>query len=890
MSGRYGGLPPEAYIEKLEDAIEKMKVQFKNMRSASSSRDERVNELIKRTRTQADQITSLQSELQVQRKMSTVSGGGSDDDMAALMREKLQVIEQQQRQLRDMKTDVELLRKTAAIADKQASELEMWREKTPLLKKLSTAVTDPGLRAEIKELCAEAQDHRVEKDSLLQIKTAQNKSLEQQLADMRRQFQQSQVHTNELLKAKDASWGIKLKKSVEAAKRDGMRGSQDALIERLSDELRRQAADNEVLRTEMAQLRAHGPGQDATSAYKEKLTRELEASKAALRRTRGEADVLSAVSSQDKEIIASQQRSLDHNDEQDKIIEQLQATCHSLQAAGHERDEKFSKLMDRLRKKEEEVIALRTTMKFSSVVFKAKAHREHDEADRKQAVLQKELTEKSKALHARDTLLEKKDMMINTQRDFSNEVFGQPLTKEEIEATLSDINDGLIQVIRDSSGVPWTLAHDTVQCVLEVLFDRLPAGKIVKAINQVMRPGAFWGINDGGKDRTTLEDAALVLAGYEDTSRTGVVLSNDDGTAVVAAVDSITKVVKEGSAAVVTNFLRNFEHPDVHSEAVEGVEGNEFSVLFLLTALYRETGRVDIRRSLCRCFHAMGHLLPEVHHLLQMTSLPLEIARDVKERGILGKDTDEDVDELKEALELAVVMLGHGDMLPAIDIEYMDVVFVTDLLLLAESDAQDERGEQIKTLALEVVLAFNLQFEAKNAFVETRRRSRQELAAYTDNIVLTALDQFAQNSKHKNITERLIKLVNRLHDPINVPEFVDGREDRTTKQNSVLKLLVDIFSNDELAHCFFRIADLQVLIDISLREIEDKEPDDPERLQFVQLVSAIAIKSAYEALEPELKNDRIHAVFEELVKDPNWNKSRMIELTSQVAREALQRM
>ena len=68
--------------------------------------------------------------------------------------------------------------------------------------------------------------------------------------------------------------------------------------------------------------------------------------------------------------------------------------------------------MDRLRKKEEEVIALRTTMKFSSVVFKAKAHREHDEADRKQAVLQKELTEKSKALHARDTLLEKKDMMV----------------------------------------------------------------------------------------------------------------------------------------------------------------------------------------------------------------------------------------------------------------------------------------------------------------------------------------------------------------------------------------------------------------------------------------------------------------------------------------------
>ena len=36
----------------------------------------------------------------------------------------------------------------------------------------------------------------------------------------------------------------------------------------------------------------------------------------------------------------------------------------------------------------------------------------------------------------------------------------------------------------------------------------------------------------------------------------------------------------------------------------------------------------------------------------------------------------------------------------------MDVVFVTDLLLLAEPDALDKRGEHIKLLALEVVLAY----------------------------------------------------------------------------------------------------------------------------------------------------------------------------------------
>jgi hypothetical protein len=106
-------------------------------------------------------------------------------------------------------------------------------------------------------------------------------------------------------------------------------------------------------------------------------------------------------------------------------------------------------------------------------------------------------------------------------------------------------------------------------------------------------------------------------------------------------------------------------------QVVERRDGTEFSVILMLTALYQETARSDVRRALCRAFHAMGHMLPDVHDVLQDTSLPLEIARDVKERGILGKDSEEDVNELEEALSLAVVLLGHGDALPALDLEYV---------------------------------------------------------------------------------------------------------------------------------------------------------------------------------------------------------------------------
>lgn len=286
----------------------------------------------------------------------------------------------------------------------------------------------------------------------------------------------------------------------------------------------------------------------------------------------------------------------------------------------------------------------------------------------------------------------------------------------------------------------------------------------------------------------------------------------------------------------------------------------------------------------------MGHLLPEVHHLLQSTCLPLEIARDVKERGILGQDSDEDIAELEEALELAVVLLGHGDVLPAVDVEYMDAVFVRDLLQLAESDADNGRAEHIKTLALEVVLAFNLQFAEKDAFVSQTRRSRQALAPHTSNTVLKALSQFALDCKHKNISDRLLKLANRLSDPLNIPEFAEQCENRTEKQNSVLKLLVDLFTDDTLAQCFFGISDLQVLVDISLREIEDKEPDDVQRLQFVQLLAAIAIRSSYEQLEPELKNTQIRPTLETLSKDSNSSQSKVVEMTARVARESLRLM
>lgn len=71
----------------------------------------------------------------------------------------------------------------------------------------------------------------------MNIKIAQIDALEKQIAEMKKQFQQSQLHSAELLKAKDQAWAIKLKQAEEAAKREADSQSQCALIDELQDEV-----------------------------------------------------------------------------------------------------------------------------------------------------------------------------------------------------------------------------------------------------------------------------------------------------------------------------------------------------------------------------------------------------------------------------------------------------------------------------------------------------------------------------------------------------------------------------------------------------------------------------------------------------------------------------
>lgn len=81
--------------------------------------------------------------------------------MTGLVREKMQVIDQQQKDLQGLKGEIELLKQAAVIADKRSKELAKWREKAALLAKLESVVRES------------AQSEKVKAEQLSQVKLHQ---------------------------------------------------------------------------------------------------------------------------------------------------------------------------------------------------------------------------------------------------------------------------------------------------------------------------------------------------------------------------------------------------------------------------------------------------------------------------------------------------------------------------------------------------------------------------------------------------------------------------------------------------------------------------------------------------------------------------------------------
>lgn len=217
-----------------------------------------------------------------------------------------------------------------------------------------------------------------------------------------------------------------------------------------------------------------------------------------------------------------------------------------------------------------------------------------------------------------------------------------------------------------------------------------------------------------------------------------------------------------------------------------------------LVLYYQMESRWTIRKLLLKAFKAMCLLDVVCVDILIGSVLPLDLVQDMLMNP-------ENLEKLSELSVMLIMIFSAGHKMPIGHFDLMKHDFVLFMLNLIENPLEDDQTEFLSDVMINLLLAFNLQFDS-----------------FTENTILEAMQQIKTS---KSFTEKILLLINREDDPVFVLKH--------TKPpiNSVLKILVDLFSTPETSNLFYT-NDIKVLIDILVRQLSDLSSGDPVIVQI----------------------------------------------------------
>jgi hypothetical protein len=230
-----------------------------------------------------------------------------------------------------------------------------------------------------------------------------------------------------------------------------------------------------------------------------------------------------------------------------------------------------------------------------------------------------------------------------------------------------------------------------------------------------------------------------------------------------------------------------------------------------LVLYYQMESRWNIRKLLLRAFKAMCLLDLTCVDILISSVLPLELVQDML-------SNPDNLEKLSELSVMLIMIFSAGHKMPTANFEHMKSDFVLFMLNLIENPLEDDQTEFLSDVMINLLLAFNLQFDN-----------------FEENTILEAMQQVKAS---KSFTEKILLLINREGEKrksflgeIKLNEIVFTEDPvfvlKHTKPpvNSVLKMLVDLFSVPETTTLFYT-NDVKVLIDILVRQLSDLSPGD----------------------------------------------------------------
>lgn len=245
----------------------------------------------------------------------------------------------------------------------------------------------------------------------------------------------------------------------------------------------------------------------------------------------------------------------------------------------------------------------------------------------------------------------------------------------------------------------------------------------------------------------------------------------------------------------------------------EAIQVNDYEALHLLVTYYQMEPRRSLRIAMLQIFIGLCELDQNVIDQLLISILPMELARDMQ-------SITDDLKRLQYSAYLLTLLFCTGQQPSNCVYDYINEKFLEFLLdMIEESDKGDEEKEAVGDQCLAVLLAFNQHHIKPNenpvlSFIEHRREA-------------------------KVLTEKLMLLINREHDPTKLLNYC------VNTSNSVMKMLSDLFSNQKTVQLFY-LNDTKVLLDIIVRQLTDLPPGDNRRYCYLQLVSNIIRNSTYD--------------------------------------------
>ncbi|XP_046735610.1 NCK-interacting protein with SH3 domain isoform X1 [Diprion similis] len=263
----------------------------------------------------------------------------------------------------------------------------------------------------------------------------------------------------------------------------------------------------------------------------------------------------------------------------------------------------------------------------------------------------------------------------------------------------------------------------------------------------------------------------------------------------------IVEYIKE-LTSILTNADANVSRHALRSDQYNGVT--------TLIQYYQMEPRWTIRQLLLQSFGVMCSLDAVVLTIMLNSVLPMELASDMR-------TYPRNVPRLNYSSLLLTMIFSMGEPMPVTHLEQLGTDFIAFLLELIENPPDTDMDDQIPDLFLNLVLSYNLQFTT------------------SENMVLNALKL---RTVAKTFTEKILLLLNREEDPVRIFDH------QPAPPHSVLKLFVDLFSNDVTASLFYT-NDIKVLIDIIVRQLFDISPGVKKRRQYLELCRRVLRTESY---------------------------------------------